>query len=101
MERENKLASWLKSFFPKKGEIFASPEALKYEGEVGSFVSEWSAPSLKLEMRYCDMLRGNTLNPVDKAIYKRLRRRIRNRYYDLKDSDSRRDKVSLDKTAGK
>ena len=96
-----RLLEWLGVTFQGRNSASVSPEALKYEGEVGSFVSEWSAPSLKLEMRYCDMLRGNTLNPVDKAIYKRLRRRIRNRYYDLKDSDSRRDKVSLDKTAGK
>ena len=80
-----KLGGWLRTLFPKRGQVFASQGTLRDEKFVNDSIQNFDIYELKTQISYCRNMRMDfTVNAVDKAIYKRLRRRLRNRYYDLK-----------------
>ena len=81
-----KLLEWLGVMSPKRSRVFASMEAEDDKKLMDETIEIQTLAELRTNIHMAVTKRRATSNPVDKAIYKRLRRRLKNRYYQLKES---------------
>ena len=84
-----KLLEWLGVMFPKSGQVFATMEAEDDKKLMDETIATQTPTELWTNIKMATKKRGETSNPIDKAIYKRLRRRLRNKFYQLYESQGK------------